>query len=230
MSQQRPRLGRFLLIARRRWAVIDAVAMLGLLAGAGYAALSPPPLRSTALVLLPSPVHDIATQRFIATSDPVLARAVRTIHSEQSPRALRATVQVNSRAASIGSFSAQGGTAASAQRTAVRITDPGAVRATVQVNWRAVSIISVSAQGGTAAQAERTADAVASSYVAYVNSPRGPGTPVRARVLQYALNAAGTPPSRRLLVTGGLGALLGALIAAIGVIALGRGHRRFRMK
>lgn len=230
MSQQRPGRGRFLLIARRRWAVIDAVAVLGLLAGAGYAALSPPPLRSTALVVLPSAVHDIATQRFIATSDPVLARAAHTMHSDQSPRALRATVQINSRAVSFSSLNAQGRTAAPAQRTAVRIADPDAVPATVEVNSWVATIISVSAQGGTAAQAERTADAVASSYVAYVNSPLGRGMPVRARVLQYALNATGTPPSGRLLVTGGLGALLGALVVAIGVIALGRGRRPFRMK
>jgi capsular polysaccharide biosynthesis protein len=104
------------------------------------------------------------------------------------------------------------------------------LRATVQVKSLNTNIISVSAQGRTAAQAERTADAVASSYVAYVNSPSEPGTPVHARVLQPALNATETPPSYRLLVTGGLGALLGALIASIGVIVLGRGHRPFRMK
>ena len=87
-------------------------------------------------------------------------------------------------------------------------------------------IISISAQGKTAAQAERTANAVADSYVAYVNSPSRPGPPVQARVLQPATNATGTSLSTRLLVTGGLGALLGLLIGAIVVLAIGRKDRR----
>jgi hypothetical protein len=73
------------------WTRADEDAMiencLGLLAGVGYAALSPPPLGSTALVVLPSSVHDIPVQVSVATSDPVLARAVRTIHSGESPQA-----------------------------------------------------------------------------------------------------------------------------------------------
>ena len=77
-------------------------------------------------------------------------------------------------------------------------------------------------------QAGRTANAVASSYVRYVNSPHGFGGPIRARILQPAMNATGTPLPHRLFISGGLGALLGVLIGAIGVIALGRSDRLFR--
>jgi Chain length determinant protein len=69
-------MGRLVLSARRRWAAIGAAAVLGLLAGAGYAALSPPVLTSNALVVLPASTHNTATQVVIARSNPVLAAAL----------------------------------------------------------------------------------------------------------------------------------------------------------
>jgi hypothetical protein len=51
---------------------------------------------------------------------------------------------------------------------------------------------------------------------------------MRAQVLQRAAIATGPSLSHRLLVAGGLGALLGALIEAITVITLRRSDRRFR--
>jgi len=53
---------------------------------------------------------------------------------------------------------------------------------------------------------------------------------MQARVFQPAVNATGTPLSHRPLVAGGLGALLGALIGAIAVIALSRSDRRSQSK
>ena len=91
------------------------------------------------------------------------------------------------------------------------------LRGQVQVNSLTSDILSISAQGKTAAQAEDTANAVADSYVAYVSSANSPGRAVQARVLEPATTATGTSLSTRLLVTGGLGALLGAA---------GRSHRR----
>lgn len=181
MSQQMPGRRRFLLIGRRRWAAVGAVAVLGLLAGAGYAALSPPMLTSKALVVLRPSTHDTAAQAVIARSDAVLTSALRRVAPAMSLQTLRGRVQVTSLTA---------------------------------------SILSISAQGPTAAQAKDTTNAVANSYIAHV-SPQGQ-VPVQARLLEPAATAPGTPLSHRLLVTGGLGALLGALIGAIGAIALSR--------
>lgn len=103
-----------------------------------------------------------------------------------------------------------------------------ALRNTVQASSLTSGIISISAQGRTDAQAERTADAVADSYVAYVNSVKRPGGPVQARILQYALNATGTPLRVRLLGAGGLGALIGLVIGTIVVLASSRRDRRPR--
>jgi capsular polysaccharide biosynthesis protein len=98
----------------------------------------------------------------------------------------------------------------------------------VQVKSRTATILSISAAGTTAAQARDTANAVANSYVAYVRSGNIHGGQVQARVLEPATTATGTSLPARLLLTGGLGALLGALIAAIAVLALSRRDRRLR--
>src|SRR5438270_2323495 len=118
MSQQRLGLRRFLLTTWRRWAVIDAVAMVGLLAGAGYAALTPPSLTSTALVLLQPSRHDLQAlpaQVSVATSDPVLAGALRRVDPGASLAMLRGAVQVKRPVLEILSISAQGRTAAQAE-------------------------------------------------------------------------------------------------------------------
>jgi capsular polysaccharide biosynthesis protein len=165
--------------------------VLGLLAGAGYAALSPPLLASKTLVLLPaSAARFIGTQVVLAGSDPVLVGATRQVDPPVSLRTMRSRVQVTS------------------------VTS---------------NILSISAQGETAAQAEGAANAVASSYIAYINSATSPGRPVQAQVLASALIVPGTSPSHRLLVAGGLGALPGALIGVIGAIALSRSDRRLPM-
>jgi len=176
-------MGRPVLSARRRWAVVGAVAVLGLLAGAGYAALSAPMLTSHALVALPPSTQDTATQAVIARSDPVLMAAQRNVHPALSLRTMRNSVQVTS------------------------LTP---------------NILSISAQGNTAAQAEGTANAVASTYVAYVTSSRSATGTVQARLLEPATNASGMSLPSHLLMTGGLGILVGLLIGAIGVIVLSR--------
>jgi len=105
-------------ILRRRKTFVAASAVLGLAAGLGYAALTAPMLTSTATVYLPSSVHYISTQVLIATSDPVLAGALRTIDSGQSPQTLRSAIQVKNVSANVIAFSAAGKTAAQAERTA----------------------------------------------------------------------------------------------------------------
>jgi capsular polysaccharide biosynthesis protein len=187
MSDQPLDLRRSMQLLRRHKFIVAAFAALGLAGGIGLAMLSKPTLTSNALVVLPSSVHNISTQVFISTSDPVLAGAARTIDSHESPAKLRTIIQVKS------------------------LTS---------------NIISISAQGKTAAQAEHTANAVAHSYVAYVDSPSRPGPSVQARILQPALNAFGPTTSRRLLVNGLLGVLIGLLIGTIVVLATRRNDRR----
>jgi capsular polysaccharide biosynthesis protein len=189
MNDQPLDLRRSMQLLRRHKFVVAAFAALGLVGGIGLAMLSKPMSTSNALVVLPSSVHNISTQVFITTSDPVLAGAARTMDSHESPAKLRTIIQVKS------------------------LTS---------------NIISISAQDKTAAQAEHTANAVARSYVAYIDSPSRPGPSVQARILQPAPNASRPATSRRLLINGSLGVLIGLLIGIIVVLATRRNDRRLQ--
>jgi capsular polysaccharide biosynthesis protein len=170
--------------------VIIAVAALGLLAGSAFATLNAPKFTSSAVVLLRLATSDMPAQVLIAGSPPVLEGALHSIKPAVSLQTLRSDIQVKS------------------------LTS---------------NVISISAQGETAAQAERTADAVAGSYVAYLGST-APGGQAQAWILDPAAGGTRTPLHARLLVPGGLGALLGALIGAIGALAFSRSNRRARIQ
>jgi len=119
-------------------------------------------------------------------------------------------------------------------QSAVRKLDPAmsvlALHSLIQVKSLAPGVMSIIASGGTAAQAEHTANAVASSYIAYLNSNPNVAGKVRARLLQAAVSATGPSRPLRLVLTGVSGALLAALIGCIGVIAVGRRDRRLRLR
>jgi hypothetical protein len=79
-----------------------------------------------------------------------------------------------------------------------------ALRRDIQVKSLTNRVLSISAQGATTAQAARTANAVADSYIAFVDANITPGQP-GAQVVDRAVGATGTPLPARLLVPGGLG-------------------------
>jgi capsular polysaccharide biosynthesis protein len=87
-------------------------------------------------------------------------------------------------------------------------------------------IVQVTAQGKTAAQAESIANAVASSYVSFLGSPAAPGGKVVGHLLDSASTATRPPLSTRLLLYGGLGAVLCGLIGSIIAISIDRADRK----
>ena len=146
MSQQALDLRRSVQIVRRHKVLVGVMVALGLLAGGAYAALNPPMLTSTALVLLPQSAQAAqgaaadrqrrtdpytATQEVIAGSNQVLSAALPDVRPAMSLAELRSEVQV-------GSLTPY--------------------------------IISISAKGKVAADAEATANAVANSYICYISS------------------------------------------------------------
>lgn len=104
------------------------------------------------------------------------------------------------------------------------------LRRRVQVANPISYVLSISAEGNTAAEAKAISNAVAASYVAYVNAASNPDKQVQAQVLEGATNATGGRPASSFVITAILGALAGALIGAIGVLAAGRGSRRLRQR
>jgi capsular polysaccharide biosynthesis protein len=196
MSEQQLDVRSSLHILRRRLAVVGLVATLGLLAGVGYTALSPPRYTSSALVALASSTPSVPTQEVIASSGPVLTGALRRVGGAISPHTLSLQTL----------------------RRRVQVTNP--------ISY----VLSISAEGNTAAEAKAISNAVAASYVAYVNAANNPDQQVQAEVLAGATNATGGRPASRFVLAAFLGALAGALIGAIGVLAAGRGNRRLRRR
>src|ERR1700678_2782380 len=105
MSEQALDLRRSVQVVRRYRIQVGAVALIGLLAGTGYAAAHPPPYRSATLVLIAESAQDaaqattpcgvssqIATEVIIAESDQVLAGPVPQISPPMSMAELSSAV------------------------------------------------------------------------------------------------------------------------------------------
>ena len=123
MSDQALDLRRSWQLVRRHKIIVATFAVIGLAAGVGLAVVTPAMLSSTALVVLPVSVRNMATEIVIASSDPVLSGALRTLDSTESPQTLRGSIQIKGPAPNILSVSAQGKTAAQAEDTANAIAD-----------------------------------------------------------------------------------------------------------
>ena len=153
------------LVRRHKW-LVSAVTALGLLAGGAYATVRPPLLSSTALIVLPQSAQ-AAAGAAAAAGSPDPFTATQTVIAHSTP--VLSAALPNARPA----------------------MSLDALRADTQVNSPTGFIISVSAKGKLAADAEATANAVANSYIAYVNSPNSPIPQVTAHMLQPATSASG---------------------------------------
>lgn len=208
MTEQPLDLKRSMHIVRRHWILVCLIALLGGLAGAAYTVYKPPLLSSSALVEVSAPASGTLTQVVIAGADEkVLAGGLRGAAPGTSVLTLRKLIKVSSPA-------------------------PG--------------VLSITAEGKTAALAERTANAVANSYIAYVNSStsasgtsasstRTPGSGagglnLRASMFAAATIATGPSLVTSLLTSGGIGALVAGMIGAVAALALSRRDRRLRLR
>ena len=210
MSQETLDLRRSIQIIRRRKRLMSVMVALGILASGAYAALKPPMVASTALVLLsqssqaaPAGAGAAAnggsnpwaeTQLAIAKSSPILSKALPHVRPAMSIDQLRSEVEIGSE------------------------TD---------------YIISVSAAAKSGADAAATANAIAESYIAYIGSPKTPGGVVPAQLLQPATSGTGPSLLKRLAsysIFALLGAIFGAAIGAIVALAITRSDRRLRQR
>jgi capsular polysaccharide biosynthesis protein len=190
------------IVRRRKW-LVSAVTALGLLAGGAYSTLRPPLLTSTALIVLPQSAQAAASAAAASTNaSPDIYTATETVIVRSAPVLSAALPSV---------------------RPAMSLE---ALRADIHVNSPTGYIISVSAKSKLAADAEATANAVANSYIAYVNSPNSPIPQVTARTLQPATSASGINRWLALALTALIGALAGAVIGVIAALAISRRDRR----
>jgi hypothetical protein len=183
--------------------VVGEVAVVGLVTGIVFAALHPPLLTSTAAVLLPLPPQSVQVATGHGALDPYTATQEVIADSDQVLAAALPEV-----------------------RPAMSFAE---LRGDVQIKSVTDAVITVSAEGRVAADAAATANAVARSYVDYVSAAGSPARTVGAQVLNPAASATGRPLPASLLITGGFGALYGAIVGAIGALAFGWADRRFRI-
>jgi len=104
------------------------------------------------------------------------------------------------------------------------------LRPHVKVTTPISYVLSISAEASTAAEAIAISNAVAASYVAYVDASGNLDKQVQAEILQAATNATGARSASRFVITALLGALAGTLTGAIGVLAAGRSNRWLRLR
>lgn len=188
---------------RRRIRLVSAVTALGFLAGGAYSMLRPPLLTSTALIVLPQSAQSAASAASSGSNGtPDAYAATEALIVTSTPVLSAALPNV---------------------RPAMSLE---ALRADIHVNSLTGYIISVSAAGKIAADAETTANAVADSYIAYVNSPSSPFPQLSARPMQRATIATGENRWLALVLTALIGALAGAVVGIIAALAISRKDRR----
>jgi capsular polysaccharide biosynthesis protein len=190
---------------RRDRLLIVAIASIGLVAGVAYAFAQPPMHTATSMVVLPAP----------PSADPEKATGTQSVETQvfiaESAPVLRSAGQNLSPALS---------------------TD--AVRSRVTVTAVTDDIIRIDAKGTSSGQAIQLANATAEVYLVFITTdqklPGDLGKKTGARVLEEATTAHGGSMVVHSGIYGGLGALLAAIAAAIGVLMRARGDRRLRLR
>lgn len=203
MSEQPLDLRRSSQILGRHKILLGIMLALGVIAGAAYAKLNPPALTSTALVVLPQTAQAAASAA-TANGGPNPYTATQEVIAGSNHVLLRALPHLPE---------------------SMSVAE---LRGDVQIGSLTPYVISVTAKGKVAADAEATANAVANSYVQYVNSANNTAEHVSAQLLEAATSATGPAPSKQFAIWAVLGALAGALIGVVIVLAIGRGDRRLR--
>ena len=205
MSQQVLDLRRSAQIVRRRKLLIGVIVALGILAGCAYSVLKPPMLTATALVVLPVSAQSAAAGGGSANGS--------------GPNSYTATQEI------IASSTQVLSAALPHVRPAMSLEQ---LRGDIQIGSPTSLILSIDAKGKVATDAAATANAVARSYIGYVNAASSPIGRVSASLLQPATSAAGRGPLHAMIVTGLFGALVGALVGIIVALAVGRNDKRLR--
>jgi capsular polysaccharide biosynthesis protein len=209
MSQQGLDLNRSVQIVRRHRILVGVMVVIGILIGCVYAVLFPAKLTGTALVVLPQ------------TPPAAAAAGAATGTGADGYTATQQVIAGSNVVLADALPNVRPAMSLSQLRDNVQIGSPDP----------ATSIISVNAQGKTAADAEATANAVADSYIKYVNSA-STNSAIRASasMLEPATSATGRGQAELLIISGVLGALAGGVIGVITALAISRKDKRLRRR
>jgi len=104
------------------------------------------------------------------------------------------------------------------------------LRSQVQVSSPTTNVLSITVHGTTSGEAVTAVNAIANSYVTYVDAPHAPGGSTSAAVLQPGTGASGTSLPAYLAVTALLGAVIGCLLGIVVALWIGRSDKRLRTR
>jgi capsular polysaccharide biosynthesis protein len=208
MSQQALDLRKSLQIVRQHKILMSIVVALGFLAGAAYGVLKPPMSTSTALIALPS-----------RTVQPATSNSGSSTAGNADPFTATQVVVV-------GSYQVLAG-ALPHIRPAISVPE---LRRYIQIGTPSPDIVSVTATGKNAASAETIANAVAKSYIYYVNSPSSAVGQITAHLLAPASSATVPSKTGHAAADALLGGLAGLLIGFVVALAIGRNDRRLKQR
>jgi capsular polysaccharide biosynthesis protein len=104
------------------------------------------------------------------------------------------------------------------------------LRSQVSVSSPTTNVLSITVHGKTSTESVTAANAIAHSYVTYVDAPHAPGGSTSAQVLQPAGSASGTALPVYLAITAVLGAVIGCLVGIGVALWLGRSDKRLRSR
>lgn len=104
------------------------------------------------------------------------------------------------------------------------------LRGMVQASSQTPNIVQITVAGDSAPQAEHNANAVANSYIAFINSSESPIGRVAGRMLASAGTATGTSPLVHRLTFALVGLLIGLVVGCVIALARGRGRRGSRLR
>jgi capsular polysaccharide biosynthesis protein len=162
--------------------------LVGLAIGAAYVIVRPPVLTSSALVVIPQAPASSSTSDSGGSSESGGFINTQVVIAT-SDAVLSGALPHISPVVSFGTLQAD--------TQAKNVTD---------------NILSITATGKSSADAEAKANAVANSYVAYVNKPSSPGGQIHAQLLESATTTTGLPLSERILIFSLLGGVGGVLV------------------
>ncbi|WP_427894904.1 Wzz/FepE/Etk N-terminal domain-containing protein [Kribbella sp. GL6] len=193
---------------RRHRLIVAAAAAVGLLGGIAYGFAVPALNTATSLVVLPPP----------AANDPAATATQPGTQSIETQVYIAGSEPVLK----------------SAGQNLTPALPTETVRDRVKVTAVTTDVIQIDAKGTTPQQAMRLANAVAEVYLVFITTnqqlPGDLGKKTGARVLEQATTAHGGNVFVHLGILGLLGAVGGAVIGAIGVLAMVRGDRRLRLR
>jgi capsular polysaccharide biosynthesis protein len=204
MSQQNLNLRKSIQIVRRRKRLFGGVVVIGFLIGAAYAVLNPPTISSTALVVITGNPASLTNQANATNSSVETSLATQIVIASSDPVLAGALPDVSPSGESLQGLG---------NRISVAAVGGS-------------DVLSITATGKTASQAENTANAVANSYVAYVDASTSPAVHVVAKMVEPATTATGSKLPEHIGIYAIVGAIAGLLVGFVICLGLDRGDRR----